>query len=402
MKRHFKNWLEAYIQWTRDSEAPDDLHFWTAVSTIGGALRRRVWIEMRKYQWSANFYIVFVGPPGIVTKSTTINTGYSLLEQVPGVHFGPESITWQQLGKDFEAAIEHVDYIDETGAEVQLPMSCLTISVSELGTFLNMEDSKMVAFLIEMWDSKTRPFAHKTLTSSQIQIRNPWLNIIACTTPSWLKAHFPETAIHGGLTSRMILVFADKKRHLVAYPDEVIPAQEYYDHQQQLIEDLKQIGEMCGPMKLTSEARAWGHAWYENHWYGIRPIEMASDRYEGYLARKQAHIHKLAIVLAAARSNHLVIEEEHLVEAETILKYTEPKMIHAFESIGLVDEARKVQEIVSFVRAHKELTSEQLWSMCQNTMEMKDFKTALIAAVEGGHLEKVPGTPPRVRLSTGA
>lgn len=396
--RHFENWLQAYMQWTRDSEAPDDFHFWTGVSTIAGALRRHVWLEMRKYQWSPNFYIVFVGPPGIVTKSTTINTGFSLLEAVPGVHFGPESITWQALGKDFETALEHVDYTDEMGAEVSIATSCLTISVSELGTFLNMEDSKMVAFLIEMWDSKLRPFSHRTLTSSQIEIKNPWLNIIACTTPSWLKEHFPEAAIHGGLTSRMIFVYADKKRHLVPYPDEAIPTKEYYEQKEKLIEDLRDIGSMCGIIKLSDSARQWGREWYERHWMGERPAAMASDRYEGYLARKQAHIHKLAMVLSASRSSKLIIEKESLVEAEAILNATEPKMIHAFESIGLVDEARKVQEIIAFVRAHKALTSDQLWSMCQNTMSMRDFRAALIAGVEGGLLVKIPGHPPRVAL----
>lgn len=351
---------------------------------------------MRKYQWSPNFYIVFVGPPGVVTKSTTINTGFGLLEKVEGVHFGPESITWQALGQAFEEAIEHVDYVDETGAGVSVPMSCLTISVSELGTFLNMEDSKMVSFLIEMWDSKNRPFAHRTVTSSQIEIRNPWLNVIACTTPSWLKENFPESAIHGGLTSRMIFVFANKKRRLIAYPDEEIPAKEYYDVHKKLAEDLSQIGSMSGPLTLTSDARAWGHEWYAHHWNGARPIAMASDRYEGYLARKQAHIHKLAIIMAAARSNKLIIEKETLMEAEQILLVTEPKMIHAFESIGLVDEARKTHEIIAFVRAHGELTSDELWRMCQNTMEMKDFKASLIAAVQSGQLLKVPGNPSRV------
>jgi len=384
------------MEFTRDSEAPDDLHFWTGVSTVAGALRRKVWIEMRKFQWSPNFYVVFVGPPGVVTKSTTINAGFELLEKVEGVHFGPESITWQALGMDFEKAIEHVDYTDESGAEVSLPMSCLTCSISELGTFLNMEDSKMVSFLIEMWDSKKRPFSHRTVASSQLEVRNPWLNIIACTTPSWLKNNFPEGAIHGGLTSRMIFVYADKKRHLVPYPDEVIPAREYYDLFNKLVEDLQDIGRMQGRYHLTDKARKWGHDWYQKHWFGDRPISMASDRYEGYLARKQTHIHKLAIIMAAARSSKLLLEPEHLQEADDILTVTEPKMIHAFESIGLVDEARKTQEIVAFVKAHGSLTSQELWRMCQNTMELKDFQSAVVSAVQSGMLVKIPGDPPRM------
>ena len=387
------------MDFTRDSEAPNDLHFWTGVSTIAGALRRRVWIDMRKYQWTPNFYIVFVGPPGVVTKSTVINTGFNLLEKVEGIHFGPESITWQALGKAFEEAIEHIDFVDETGAAQSVQTSPLTISVSELGTFLNLDDSKMVSFLIEMWDSKTRPFKHSTVTSTQLDVRNPWLNIIACTTPSWLKENFPESAIHGGLTSRVIFVYADKKRQLVPYPDEVIKAEDYYQTQKWLTEDLQQIATMSGPFRLSPEARKWGHEWYKQHWEGSRPTEMASSRYEGYLARKQAHIHKLAMVLSAARSNSLVIEREVLAEAEAVLNATEKPMIQAFESIGLVDEARQSMEIIAFVRAHGSLTSAELWRMCQNTMSMKDFKQAIVSLVEAGHLSKIDGNPPKVTLS---
>src|SRR5574343_321589 len=72
MPRNYQNWLRAYVAFTADSESPDDFHFWTGVATIAGALRRRVWIDMRKFQWTPNFYIILVGPPGIATKSTSI------------------------------------------------------------------------------------------------------------------------------------------------------------------------------------------------------------------------------------------------------------------------------------------------------------------------------------------
>lgn len=93
MGRHFDDWLKTYMLYTRDSESPDEFHFWTGVSTIAGALRRRVWIDMRKFLWTPNFYIILVGPPGIVTKSTTTSVGYNLLRHVEGVHFGPDSAT---------------------------------------------------------------------------------------------------------------------------------------------------------------------------------------------------------------------------------------------------------------------------------------------------------------------
>lgn len=394
------------MDYTRASEAPDSFHFWTAVVTLAGALRRRVWIDMRVFTWTPNFYVIFVGPAGVVTKSTAIGQGFGLLEKVAeresvkGIHFGPESMTWQALGQDLEAAVEYVRYIDDAGEERLAPMSCLTISVSELGTFLNMDDSKMVSFLIEMWDGKQRPFRHHTKDSGTIEIKNPWLNIIGCTTPTWLRENFPDSAIGGGLTSRIIFVYASEKRKFVAYPDEHIPAREYYTLERQLVDDLEEIAQLAGEYKLSEDARAWGRQWYERHW-SERPLHMASQRYEGYLARKQTHIHKLALILAAARSSKMVVDKDHLTAAEMLLVDVERDMGKVFESVGVVDEAKHMQELVHFVRSYGFLTAEELYRMVWNVMSRQDFLSALRASIEGGALRKTHDQQGRQGVSAG-
>ena len=107
MSRHFSNWLQGYLDYTSASESPTPFHFWTGVATIAGALRRRVWIDMRYFQWAPNFYIVLVGPPGVAAKSTTIQSGMKLLERLK-VPFGPSSMTWQALAKSLEESIQTV------------------------------------------------------------------------------------------------------------------------------------------------------------------------------------------------------------------------------------------------------------------------------------------------------
>lgn len=394
MARHFPNWLKAYMDYTADSESPNDFHFWTGVATIAGALRRRVWIDMRKFQWTANFYIVLVGPPGIANKSTSIRTGIRLLEQVPGLHFGPPSLTWQALADSLSEAIEHMKTTDASGTEIHTPMSCLTISVSELGTLLKVEDNVLVDVLVDLWDGQLTQWGHKTRTSGAVEIKNPWLNIIGCTTPAWLKANFPEHLIGGGLTSRIVFVYGDTKRSLIPYPDEVIPDARYRDMESKLVQDLQQIALMQGSFAIREDARRWGRDWYAKHW-SAQPKHMASDRYGGYLARKQTHIHKLAIVCAASRGDQLIIIPEHLIEAEALLNSVEPHMQKVFESIGMVDEARKVREILAFVRAQGWITSDELWRLVQNVMNQREFTEALSAAIRGGLLsvERRNGRP---------
>lgn len=381
--RHYENWLQAYMQYTRDSESPDAFHFWTGVSSIAGALRRRVWINMRKFHWTPNFYVILVGPPGVATKSTSISIGMKLLSKVPGVNFGPESMTWQALADSLSSATEFVKYTLPTGEAQTVPMSAITVQVGELGTFLSTQDDKALSFLIRMWEGQEDNFLHKTRTQGQIEVRNPWLNVIGATTPAWLQANFPPYLIGGGLTSRILFVFGDHKRRLIPYPDEVIASEEYLETERKLIEDLKQIAILSGPYIISPDARAWGHEWYRRLYTDDRPAHMASDRYAGYLARKQTHIHKLGMVLAASRRDKLIIEEQDLVEANDLVTAVEPDMIKVFESIGIVDEARYLAELVAFVRAHGFLTSDELWRLCMNTMPQKQFDEGVKAAVRG-------------------
>jgi hypothetical protein len=339
---------------------------------------------MRKFQWTPNFYIVMVGPPGVVSKSTTARIGTRLLQKVPGIKFGPPSITWQKLVDSLSDAAEYVKVVDNDGKEELVAMSALNIPVSELGTFFKVEDASLVDVLVDLWDGQLTTFAHSTKTSGKSEITNPWLNILGCTTPSWLKAQFPEHMIGGGLTSRIIFVYGDEKQTLVPYPDEMKTSKEYLALEEGLVEDLKEIAMLSGAMTLTPSARAWGHKWYEEHWKGQRESHLASDRYGGYIARKQTHIHKIAIVLSVAESSSLQITDVHLQMAEGLLKTVEPHMIKVFESIGVVEESRHVKELIPFIRMHQCLTPEELFPMVMNLMSNKDFNDALHAGVRGG------------------
>lgn len=378
--RHFANWLKAYAEHTSKSEAPAEFHFWTGVATIAGALRRQVWIDQRYFQWTPNFYIVLVGPPGVVTKSTSMRTGLKLLRRLDTVRMGPQSMTWQGLTLALEEAQQLVPTGEKDGEKLYTPMSAITCDVSELGTFLRTDDPRMVDVLVDLWDGQEVVWEHKLRTREASKLVNPWINIIACTTPTWLKQNVPEHMIGGGLISRIIFVFGDKKRHLIPYPGDVIPGPEHKETEDKLAEDLKIIGSMTGEIKLTDEAKAWGAAWYEDHWTR-RPDHLLSERYEGYLGRKQTHMHKLAIVLSAAeREGNMQITEKHLITAADILQGAEHNMVKVFESIGMAESTDKINTIVDTVRIYKVIEKRPLWRICMRSMSFREFEESISAA----------------------
>lgn len=371
MPRKLENWIKTYMAYSGHSEAPDKFHFWTAVSCIGGALRRRVWIDQGYFQWTPNFYIIFVAPPGIVSKSTTLGIGMKLLRQVDGVHFGPDAVTWQALTQALAESTEAVLMPDE----LFHPMSCITIASSEFGTFLNPNDREMVDVLVSLWDGQLGVWEKRTKTQGSDKIENPWINIAACTTPAWIAGNFPDYLIGGGFTSRCVWVFAEQKRRLVAYPSAHLPP-EFRQLEVELVHDLECISQLCGEFRLSPAATKLGIEWYEAH-YTKRNRSLDNDRFAGYLARKQTHIHKLAMVLSAAEKDDLIITKENLEAATQIVTSLEADMPRVFDNIGLQGQTKHTHDLRGIIKAYKKISKTQLLRIVFQFMSGEEFEKSI-------------------------
>lgn len=379
-KRQLSDWLSAYMEYSAFSEAPDKFHFWTGVSCIAGALRRRVWIDQGYFQWTPNFYIVFVAPPGIVSKSTTASIGMRLLRQIPDVIFGPDAVTWQSLVQSLANATETCEINGEHHS-----MSAITISSSEFGTFLNPNDREMVDVLVSLWDGQIGTWQKATKTQGSDSIENPWININACTTPDWIAGNFPEYMIGGGFTSRTVFVYADKKRHLVPYPKNCIP-ENFKDMEKELVHDLEIIAtEIKGEYILTAETMEWGTDWYTRH-FASRPPHLDSARFGGYLARKQTHIHKLAMIIAASESSELLVHPHHLEKADQITTSIEHDMPKVFSNIGKTDLTRISTEVLGFLQSHHKYPLQGTYQKFFERVSLPDFETVMKGLAEAGYV----------------
>jgi hypothetical protein len=355
------------------------MHFWTGISTLAGALRRQVWIDMAYFKWFPNFYIILVAPPGIVSKSTTAGIGMSLLKKVPDIKFGPDVVTWQALVTGFAESTMSYELQGEFHA-----MSALTIESSEFGNLLNPQDKEMVDLLVSLWDGKQGAFEKKTKGSGHDIVENPWINLIACTTPAWIAGNFPEYMIGGGFTSRCLFVYADKKAKLVAYPSQIVP-KDMQRTAQMLVEDLAQISLLKGEYVMTEEAVRWGHAWYETHYQTKHQLD--DDRFGGYLARKQTHIHKLAMILAAAESSRLVITAEHLALADRMVSDLEPDMQMVFSKIGKSDEAVYAERLIWYVEKRQGCAYAEAYRFVHaHFPKLQDFESVIQGALRSNYL----------------
>jgi len=379
--RNHADWLSAFMDYASYGEAPRHMYFWSGVSAVAGALKRKVWIDQAYFKWHCNMYIILVAPPGIVSKSTTAGVAMNLLRKVSGVKFGPDVVTWPALVSAFAEATEGFEY-----QEALHPMSALTLESSEFGNLLNPQDKDMVDLLVALWDGKPGTFEKKTKHSGNDSIENPWINLIACTTPSWIAGNFPEYMIGGGFTSRCIFVYADQKAKYVAYPGLRVPPN-LDQMAERLVEDLNHIATLTGEYKLTHDAVAWGESWYHRH-YSLRSATLDDDRFGGYIARKQTHIHKLAMVLAASSSDTLEITAEHLTIADQMVTDLEPDMSFVFSKIGKSETALYAERLVWYVHSKQKCPFHEAYRYVHTYFpSMRDFEDVLAGCVRAGYIK---------------
>jgi hypothetical protein len=380
--RHYDNWLQSYIDYAGFSEAPRRMHFWSGVAAVAGALRRRVWLSMGYYRWCVNHYIIFVAPPGIVSKSTTVAIAMDILRKVPGIAFGPDIVTWPALVSAFAASMESFDVAGDYHTQC-----ALTLESSEFGNLVNPTDREMIDLLVTLWDSKQGGFSKVTKNSGNDKVENPWINLIACTTPSWIAGNFPEYVIGGGFTSRCLFVYTDTKEKLVAYPIFHIPAG-MKETQEKLAQDLEHIAtQLAGPYTLSKEARLWGELWYVKH-YAEPPKHLQDEKFGGYLARKQTHLHKLAMVIAASQRDELIIQEEDLVLASTMITDLELDMPKVFARIGRSEDSIQAERLVTFVQKNSPVAYATVYAYVHSAFPfMKDFEGIIAGACAAGLIQ---------------
>lgn len=395
MSRIHIDWLDAYLSYTSSTEAPTRMRFWSGVSAIAGALRRKVWIDQAYFKWYPNFYVILVAPAGVVNKSTTANVAMNLLRQVPGIRFGPDIVTWPSLVTSFGEAAEAFEY--PPGSGTWHTMSAMTLESLELGNLLNPQDREMVDLFVTLWDGKQGSLRKQTKTSGNDEVQNPWINLIACTTPAWIAGSFPEYLIGGGFTSRCVFVYAETKEKLVPYPILEAP-RDLAARAEALVQDLVEIGKLAGEYRMSKDAYEWGTEWYLRHNASPNP-QLNDDRFGGYLARKQTHIHKLAMVVAAAQTNRMVIEAAHLAVADRMVSDLEADMVQVFSRIGRSDDSLHTERLLRYIRASGRVEWEEAFRHVHKHFPgIRDYENILSGLIRAKYIDLVQDQNNRMYL----
>lgn len=346
-RRHVANWLELFQKTFDNTEAPEKYVYWIGVGTIGAALQRNVVFDEVTFQLYPNHYIILVGPPA-VKKTTAINFGIGLLRQVEGINIGPSAVTWQYL-IDILVEIQTASPEEQARTGVVEKDSCpIVLPGSELGTLIDFEERNAINFFTEAWDSPA-VFDKGTRMMGNQLLRGPCPSILGGTTPQWVKDNVKGTTRSGGFISRCIMPYANKPRRIIAYPSRHVQAT-HNENISKLVHDLGCIATLKGNYRLAPDALEWGEKWHTTTSKSNYDKVVVDDS-DNWTNRRYAHVHKLAMILAASKRDELLITKEDLQEAAHKIDDIHKDFNLVFALLDQRKETKGAREIEEYLRA---------------------------------------------------
>lgn len=388
MSRRLKNWLKSYQDYTFETEPAKQFHQWIGLSAIASALRKKTWFRFGRIRIHPNLYIVLVSEPGVARKTQAITYGEEIISEVSAIVTSADAITPQAMLEDLEIAKAEEVMFDGTVLE----HNSLSIISGEFESFLGQkrDNTKMLVLLTDLYDCKIRPYRYRTKGAGTNVIASPFLNLIAGTTPESLASALPSTAIGGGLTSRILFVWADKKEKKVDVPETSPEIEELKKH---LIHDLTIISRIIGAYTYTPESRKWWEEMYNNY-EELDPKRLCKDSvFQGWYSRKPTLALKVAMSLTAAKSDILTVGVSEFEEALAVIESNERGMQKAFAAVGRSEITPDVALVLQIIQRQGVISEKQLMSLVWRDIDGAKFDNVIGTCIKIGSVARMYRSP---------
>ena len=373
------NWLESYLRLMENTEPARLFDKWVGYSVIASALRRKVSLQLGRLVYYPNIYVVLVAEPGVARKTQAIKYGVSFLNTIPDIRLSADSSTKEAMTDDIETSGMDELLVDGT----TLRHSSLNIISKEFESFLGQkkENTRMLTALTDLFDCPD-DWSSRTKHSGSNKIINPWVNLLAATTPDSLANSLPASAVGGGLTSRIMFIWADKKKKSVAIP---AMTEEELKIKEMLEKDLYRISRLSGNYTMTAECKKKWIAWYDRFDEDESGDRVCPDKsFSGWYSRKPTYIIKISILRAAAESSKLVIEWKHIEKAIEEIREVEYLMGNAFKAIGKSEISGEVDNVLQIIRNAGKISEKELMTKIWRDIDATKFTNVSDTLIKTG------------------
>lgn len=339
-ERKLPNWIDAFLHYTNNTEPPFMFRKWTAISCIAAALQRKCFIRWgTALTFYPNMYVILVGPSA-TGKSMAMSAGLELIHEVPGIKTSAQATSLQALIRHLkDTNLTDIDLV--TGEQTY--HSSLSIFSKEFTVFLGYHNNEMMSALCDWYDCDRR-WIYETISRKKEEIVGVWVNLLGGTTPDLIQSSLPIESIGGGLTSRIVFIYEERRGKLVTVPIQTESERHLYEL---LLHDLHEINKLTGEFKATKD---FIEMWEDMCIQAESSPPFHDPKFDGYLGRRRTHLMKLSMIMSAATGDHdLILTSDDLEDAITALVEAENKMPLVFKGVGQSSIASLIHKATAFL-----------------------------------------------------
>lgn len=331
----YGKFLDHYIHYTQGNETPELFHTWIGLSILAGACEKRIWLDRDFFKIYMNLYIMLVSPAGLAAKSTSMGLGEDLLKEGGFVALTGSS-TKEKIALDMSAEMK-AHKITETKAFFH---SSVTYISDELNVLLST-GADMIKFLVDIW-GKDKSYVYRTKNSGELEIANPYFNIMGAVVPQWFGNNLAADLTATGFLARCILIYANDKRGKWSKP---VLTKEQMQSRTVCLDIITRLGTRYGTFPISREAESFYDSWYRGQ--DISPAE--DYRIAAYLERRnKVHVLKVATLLAIGDERSSVTTED-FKNAIHLFDITDTSTRHLYFLSGANKLIPHVVRLLSFI-----------------------------------------------------
>ena len=297
---------------------------------LSAALQRKV-----KVSWGVsltfypNLYIILVGKSA-TGKGTAMRPGLDIIKQIPGIKLASQATSLQALISNLKD--NNLSDISPDGS--MYFHSSMTVYSEEFTVFLGYKNNELISALCNWYDCE-EDWTYDTIKRSKESIHGVWVNLVGGTTPDLIRSSLPPDSIGGGLTSRIIFVYAEKADRISIFPTETPEERKLFEL---LVNDLETISLLSGEFSWSQE--------FMNLWAEWRKVDSENPpfldpKFDGYCGRRKVHLMKLAMLMSVSREpvqeGSLILTKEDLEKGIELLLEVEKTMALTFKGMGKSD-----------------------------------------------------------------
>jgi hypothetical protein len=319
-------------------------------------------------------FTVLVGRAGI-GKGMAMSPATTILEEAGCANILSDRLTMEYILEKLSKGFPHSSPTAGGGLHLGLDSSAIIIS-PELSILITASLATLPV-LCDLWDARDRDFSYGTRHKGEYKIKSPCVSILGASTPQWLVSSIPQSAIGGGFTRRVNFVYGKERSQRLPWP-----ATNHSDLRAKLVEDMRSISTITGEYQFTEEAKPIFEKLYDES----EPDDYDDEATTSYKTSKWAHATKLAMVLAAARGESLLIDKDIMEEAAQRVDEVSKDVPMVFRAVGESDLVAAADRILTFIELRGYASKDEIMRTMWRHISIEDLDRVLESFAVGGLL----------------